>query len=63
MSTVINGNKYFFDGEKLFSYSTHVATLKNGVLVELGKWSSTTSRHVTTVANQLGVRVEKFKAS
>jgi len=58
---IINGNNYFFDGINLFSYTTKVAELRDGVLVELGKWSNTTSRHCSTVAKELGVRLQVYK--
>ena len=56
---IINGNNYFFDGQNLFSYQTKVAELRDGVLVELGKFSQTTSKHCRKVADELGVYLQK----
>lgn len=50
------------DGKgNVYSYSTKVATLKNGKLHELGKWSSTTSKHVNFAAREWGVPVVHAK--
>jgi hypothetical protein len=61
-TTILNGPNYFFDGEKLWSYKTHVATFDVGRgLVEHGKWSATTSRHVRKVAKELGLTLIPYK--
>ena len=48
-------NLYIEDG-KVFSYKTHVADIdhENQVVCKLGHWSSTTSKHINYVANELG---------
>ena len=45
------------DGDKVISYKTHVATICTGdkLLKVHGTWSQTTTGHITTVANQLGL--------
>jgi hypothetical protein len=45
------------DGSKVWSYSTHVATIDHaaGTLTIHGHWSSTTSKHVNHVAAELGL--------
>jgi hypothetical protein len=44
---------------RVYSYETHVATVvpHAGLLVEHGKWSATTSRHVSYVARELGLLI------
>jgi hypothetical protein len=44
-------------GDKVYSYGTHVATIKGDKLVRHGWWSVTTSKHVNYVAQQLGLTV------
>ena len=44
------------DGDKIYSYSTHVATITNGFLHILGWWSTTTSKHVNYAAKELGLK-------
>ena len=44
------------DGDRVISYSTHVATIDGNTLRELGKWSRTTSKHVNYVAAELGLK-------
>lgn len=48
-------------GNKVLSYSTHVATidLTNGTLTVLGYWSKTTSKHVNHVADELNLEIVK----
>jgi len=45
------------DGNKVISYSTHVATVDqaNGILWVHGYWSHTTSRHIGIAARELGL--------
>ena len=38
---------------KVFSYTTHVATIQEDNLIQLGQWSKTTQKHINYVANQL----------
>jgi len=42
-------------GGKVYSYDTHVATIKGAELVIHGYWSMTTSKHVNHVANEFGL--------
>ena len=43
------------EGDKVISYTTHVATIKDGKLYVLGYWSQTTSKHINYVACQYGL--------
>ena len=45
------------DGVNVYSYNTHVATIEGRKLVELGKFSTTTSKHISKVAEMLGLVV------
>lgn len=40
-------------GNKVWSYSTHVATIEGNDLIQLGYWSQTTQKHINYVADQL----------
>ena len=40
-------------GNKVWSYTTHVATIQNNDLIQLGYWSQTTQKHINYVADQL----------
>lgn len=40
-------------GNKVWSYSTHVATIDGNDLIQLGYWSQTTQKHINYVADQL----------
>jgi hypothetical protein len=40
-------------GNQVWSYTTHVATIENNDLIQLGYWSQTTQKHINYVANQL----------
>lgn len=57
--TRITNNCILIDN-KLISYETHVATVEGGNLIELGKWSTTTSKHVRRAANELNLNLIKF---
>ncbi|KKT20044.1 MAG: hypothetical protein UW02_C0002G0036 [Candidatus Nomurabacteria bacterium GW2011_GWB1_43_7] len=48
------------EGSKVFSYSTHVATIDraSGKLYVHGYWSMTTSKHINHVADVLGLHKE-----
>lgn len=46
---------------KLYSYETHVADISGTFMKELGWWSKTTSKHVRTAANDLGLTLIKYK--
>jgi hypothetical protein len=45
------------EGDKVFSYNTHVATISGEELISHGSWSKTTSRHINHVAHELGLVV------
>ena len=40
-------------GNEVWSYSTHVATIENNDLIQLGYWSQTTQKHINYVADEL----------
>jgi len=40
-------------GNQVWSYTTHVATIENNDLIQLGYWSQTTQKHINYVADQL----------
>ena len=40
-------------GNQVWSYSTHVATIADDKLFQLGYWSQTTQKHINYVADQL----------
>ena len=44
------------DGDRVISYSTHVATIEGNTLRVLGTWSQTTTKHVNYVAAELGLK-------
>lgn len=49
-------------GNKVYSYTTLVATIDGSHLHELGKWSSTTSKHVNYVCKYFNLtKVEDWK--
>jgi hypothetical protein len=58
----INNNCVIVNND-LISYATKVAKVnhKKQTIKELGKWSATTSRHVSTAAKQLGYILIPFK--
>ena len=47
------------EGNKLISYTTHVATIKDDKLHQLGYWSATTQRHINFVAQELDLTLIK----
>jgi hypothetical protein len=49
-------NNLRIDGDRVISYSTHVATIDGDTLRILGTWSQTTTKHVNYVAAQLGLK-------
>ena len=49
------------DGDKVWSYTTHVATISGSKLFQLGYWSMTTQKHINYVANQLDLDLVKNK--
>jgi len=44
-------------GNKVYSYNTHVATIEDNYLYELGYWSVTTKRHINYVARELSLEM------
>jgi len=40
---------------KVYSYGTHVATLRGNVMTQHGYWSMTTQKHINYVAKEFGV--------
>jgi len=48
----------FLDGNKVFSYKTHVADIHPDKLEVFGKYSRTTSKHIYHVSKLFGLQVE-----
>jgi hypothetical protein len=46
-------------GNKVWSYTTHVATIRGGELHQLGYWSMTTQKHINYVAKELELTLIK----
>ena len=46
-------------GNKVYSYSTHVATIEGDKLHQLGWWSVTTQKHINYVASEFGLQLIK----
>ena len=46
-------------GNQVWSYSTHVATIADNKLFQLGYWSQTTQKHINYVANQFDLDLIK----
>ena len=40
-------------GNEVWSYTTHVATIQEDNLIQLGHWSRTTQKHINYVASEL----------
>jgi hypothetical protein len=51
------GHNIFRDGDKIFSFLTHVATIEGDKLIEHGKYSRTTTKHVRKVAQMYGLQL------
>lgn len=47
------------EGNKVISYTTHVATIVGNELHQLGYWSMTTRKHINYVANELNLTLIK----
>ncbi len=47
------------DGTRVISYTTHVATIENHNLIQLGWWSQTTQKHINYVAQELNLNLIK----
>ncbi len=48
------------EGNKVFSYVTHVATIDRDKLIEHGWWSVTTQKHINYVASYYGLELVKY---
>lgn len=48
------------EGNKVWSYRTHVATIESGKLLEHGWWSMTTQKHINYVARELDLELVKW---
>jgi len=46
-------------GNKVWSYTTHVATINGNKLQQLGYWSQTTQKHINYVAKELDLVLVK----
>jgi|TARA_R110002020_G_scaffold51551_4_gene145939 hypothetical protein len=46
-------------GNKVWSYTTHVATIDGDKLIQLGWWSMTTQKHINYVAKEFGLNLIK----
>jgi len=46
-------------GNKIWSYTTHVATIEGTKLIQLGYWSQTTQKHINYVASELELTLIK----
>jgi hypothetical protein len=49
-------NNLRIDGDRVISYTTHVATIDGDKLRILGYWSKTTTKHCNYVAAELGLK-------
>jgi hypothetical protein len=47
------------EGNKVISYTTHVATIEGQNLIQLGYWSMTTQKHINYVAAEYGLTIIK----
>ncbi len=47
------------ENKKVFIYNTHVATIENDNLMQLGYWSMTTQEHLNYVANEFNLNLVK----
>jgi len=47
------------EGNEVISYTTHVATIINNELHQLGYWSMTTQKHINYVAKELNLNIIK----
>jgi len=46
-------------GNKIISYTTHVATIEGNKLIQLGWWSMTTQKHINYVAREYNLEIIK----
>lgn len=47
----------YIKGKKVISYETHVATIEGNKIIEKGKYSRTTSKHITFIADHLNLEI------
>lgn len=48
------------EGDRIYSYDTHVATIQfPGTLIQHGWWSMTTQKHINYVAESLGLTLDR----
>ena len=47
------------ENNKVISYTTHVATIENNDLIQLGYWSVTTQKHINYVAKTYNLNLVK----
>jgi len=45
--------------DQVWSYTTHVATIEDDKLIQLGHWSMTTQTHINYVAKQFDLELIK----
>jgi hypothetical protein len=58
MNTYKIKDNLFIDGNMVISYETHVATIEGERLIEHGRYSRTTSKHIHYVARLFGLSIE-----
>jgi hypothetical protein len=46
-------------GNYVYSYDTHVATIADDKLIQLGYWSMTTQKHINYIANEFDLDLIK----
>ena len=61
MNTYKIKDSLFIIGDKVISYETHVATIEGNKLIEKGKYSRTTSKHIRLVSELLGLEIVHSK--
>lgn len=47
------------EGNKIISYTTHVATIDGDTLIQHGWWSVTTQKHINYAATQLNLTLDR----
>jgi hypothetical protein len=60
MNTLQLKKNLFRKGDDIISYTTTVARIENNNLIELGKWSRTTSKHIHYVAQLYELNLVRF---
>jgi len=46
-------------GNNIYSYDTRVATIEGNDLIQHGRWSTTTQKHINYVANYYNLNLKK----